>query len=212
MDQYFGTYQKFNTSSKKDGAVLVGADNLVGDLYTVDLKMEGNSHKAWLVNRFGRSVGFFDAKFSRELSIQRARGMEMAALLSFVAYSESPDPGCYWGEMAVICYNPSDGESFKNFVEGVRKKLGEGIRPRLDLKADGVKEILKSNGAWLPSQTVPLPKLPKGSAIMKSKLSMSDKMIEQGRRKNKGCYVVSWLFLAAIVVLLVLLLRSCGIV
>ncbi|WP_165172159.1 hypothetical protein [Adlercreutzia sp. ZJ242] len=211
MDQYFGTYQTFNTVSKNDGAALIGADNLIGDLYRIDIEMDSNSHKAWLVNRFDKRVGFFDAKFSRELSIWKARGMKMTAILSFVAYSDAPDPGRYWGEMAVICYNPSNDEAFSTFVEGVRKKMGEGTRLNVNLKDNEVKKVLSSKGTWLPDQNVPMPKLSKGNAIMKSRLSVSEKVIEQGRKGNKGCYAASWAFLIALVVLILLGLKSCGV-
>ena len=36
---------------------------------------------------------------------------------------------------------------------------------------------------------------------MKSRRKMSEKLIEQGRKGNKGCYAVSWLFLLALVAL-----------
>ena len=40
MDQYFGTYHRFETSSKKDAALLLGADNLVGDMYDIEFVTE----------------------------------------------------------------------------------------------------------------------------------------------------------------------------
>ena len=112
MDQYSGTYESFDTPSKKDAAVLLGADNLVGDKYRVDIELENGEHRAWLVNRFDKRIGFFDASFSRKLSILQARGFEIIALLSFVAYTDHPDPGYYWGEMAVIGYDKRNKEAF----------------------------------------------------------------------------------------------------
>ena len=45
---------------------------------------------------------------------------------------------------------------------------------------------------------------------MKSHRKMSEKMIEQGRKGNKGCYVVSWLFLLLLIALVLFGLKSCG--
>ncbi|MCD8316360.1 MAG: hypothetical protein LUB61_03005, partial [Eggerthellaceae bacterium] len=102
MEKYFGTYHDFNTVSKKDAAVLLGADTLVGDFYNIELELEKGEHKAWLLSRFNQRIGYFDPDFSRELSVLKARGLELTAMLSFVAYTEEPDPGHYWGSMAVV--------------------------------------------------------------------------------------------------------------
>ena len=54
---YTGFYARFDTPSKKDAAVLLGADNLVGDLFDVEFVTEEGTAVAWMVNRFaiGRS-------------------------------------------------------------------------------------------------------------------------------------------------------------
>ena len=40
---YTGFYARFDTPSKKDAAVLLGADNLVGDLFDVEFVTEESS-------------------------------------------------------------------------------------------------------------------------------------------------------------------------
>ena len=203
MDQYFGTYQTFETVSKKDAAVLLGADNLVGDRYTIEIELDGDAHKAWLVSRFDQRIGFFDGNFSRRLSILKANGLELTAILSFVAYTDMPEPGRYWGEMAVIAYNPAHKEAFERFITTVCT--------RVNFDAEGVERIISSGGSWVPEQTVPMPSKKKGTVIMKSKRSVSEKLIEQGRKGNKGCYVVSWAFIIALVAALLFGLKACGV-
>ena len=210
MDQYFGVYQAFETTSKNEGAALLSADNLVGDVYEVSIELEEDTHRAWLVNRFNHRVGFFDPSFSRNLSIYKARGFEIKALLSYVAYSDAPEPGRYWGEMAVICYNPTYQEAFSPFIDNISKKLSDGIRPRIDLGRDAIQKVIESNGSWVPDQTVSLPKKKKGTAILTDKRSAKDKMIEEGRKGNKGCYIVSWAFIIALIALVLFGLKSCG--
>ena len=39
MERYFGTYQTFRTVSKKDAALLMGSNTLVGDRYRINLTM-----------------------------------------------------------------------------------------------------------------------------------------------------------------------------
>ncbi len=210
MDQYFGTYQTFETVSKKDAAVLLGADNLVGDRYTIEIELDGDAHKAWLISRFDQRIGFFDGNFSRRLSILKANGLELTAILSFVAYTDMPEPGHYWGEMAVIAYNPAHKEAFERFITTVCTRMFDNVRTRVNFDAEGVERIISSGGSWVPEQTVPMPSKKKGTVIMKSKRSVSEKLIEQGRKGNKGCYVVSWAFIIALVAALLFGLKACG--
>lgn len=211
MDQYFGTYQTFETVSKKDAAVLLGADNLVGDRYTIEIELDGDAHKAWLISRFDQRIGFFDRNFSRRLSILKANGLELTAILSFVAYTDMPEPGHYWGEMAVIAYNPAHKEAFERFITTVCTRMFDNVRTRVNFDAEGVERIISSGGSWVPEQTVPMPSKKKGTVIMKSKRSVSEKLIEQGRKGNKGCYVVSWAFIIALVAALLFGLKACGV-
>lgn len=87
--------------------------------------------------------------------------------------------------------------------------MGEGVRVKVDLGPDAVQHIVSSNGEWLPSQTVPMPKVDKGTAILKKHRSINDKLIAQGRSGNKGCYFASWIVLLAVVTLVIFGLKSC---
>ena len=89
QDCYFGTYARFETSSKKEGSALVGADNLVGDRFDIEFLTEDGVTTAWMRNRFGALAGFFDENLSRRLAIMKARGWKLQALLSFVAYTRT---------------------------------------------------------------------------------------------------------------------------
>ncbi len=206
MEQYFGTYHDFDTVSKNEGSNLLNADNLVGDYFDISIELEEGTHKAWLINRFGKRIGFFDATFSHKLSVYKARDFVLKALLSFVAYSEKPDPGRYWGQMAVFCYDPTREHAFDTFIQNISARLQEGIRPKIDLGDTAVEQIISSDGAWAPKENDSLPPKEKGSVIVKSKRSFNDKMVEQGRSGNRGCYAVSIIFIIVVVVLIVLLI------
>ncbi len=91
-ERYFGTYARFNTHSKKDAAILLGADNLIGDVFEVVFHRSDNRvSTAWMKNRFGALIGFLDAELSRQLSILAAREWKLQALLSFVAFTDIPN-------------------------------------------------------------------------------------------------------------------------
>lgn len=209
-ERYFGTYTRFETKSKKDAAALLGADNLVGDQFEIVFENEDGTTVAWMKNRFGALIGFFDASTSRQLQVLAARGWTLKALLSFVAFTDSPDPGHYWGEAVVIGYDPQWDQAFSQFVTTLGKRMADGIRPDVALGEQGIEQVIESNGSWSPKKTYPLPEKKAGTVILKSRRKFSEGLIEQGRKGNKGCYVVSWAFLLALVVAVLFALKACG--
>lgn len=210
MTDYFGEYVDFLTPSKKDAGRLLGADNSVGDVYELVVELEDGEQRAWLESRFGQRVGYLDAATSRTLRTLQAEGLETRAVLSFVAYTDHPDDGHYWGQVALICYKPANAAEFDAFITNVSKRMADGIRTNVDLGTEGVTKVVESEGTWVPKQTVPFPETEKGSALLKKRRKMSERAIDQGRAGNKGCYIVSWVFLLALVALVVYGLHSCG--
>lgn len=211
MERYFGTYQTFRTVSKKDATLLMGSNTLVGDRYRINLTMDEGVHRAWLINKFYETIGYFDDGFSRELSLFAAEGLELVGILSLVAFTETPEPGEYWGQAAVIGYSPHYAEEFNRFIDGVCGLIGKGIRPKLALKGPAVDEIINSNGTWLPSEREPLPEKQRGMALLKTRRGFIDGLVEAGRTGNKGCYILSWAFLLALVAAVIIGLKSCGV-
>ena len=210
-DLYYGSFARFDTPSKKDAAQLLGADNLVGDVFEIEFRTEGGQRVAWMRNRFGALVGFFGQEASRQLSLCEARGWRLHAILSFVAYSESPEPGHYWGESALVCFDPAESGPFDVFLAGIAGRMAEGARPDIGLGGQGVAKVLESKGSWSPTRLVPLPPREQGTAFVKTRRSVSEKLIEQARKRNKGCYLVSWLFLLAVVAGILFGLKACGV-
>ena len=211
MEPYFGTYQTFQTASKEAAARLIGPDALIGDRCSIECTLEDGVHKAWLVSKFGDRLGYFDADFSRQMSLFKAQEMELAGFLSFVAFTDHPEPGYYWGQAAVVCWAPSLNDAMENFVSALSQSLRRGTRPRINLDANGVNRLQESNGTWMPKDTVPLPKKEKGTALLKSHQSFIDGLVEKGRSGNKGCYLLSWAFLLAVVALIIFGMKSCGV-
>ena len=195
---YDGFYAQFETPSKKIGSMLMGPDNIVGADYEYEFRNENGRAVVWINNKFGAEVGFLDAEGSRKVQLAHAREMKIRMLLSFVAYSDMPDPGLYWGEMAIFCYNPAYAEEMDAFVDRVRAKMADGARPDINLRSSGVQKIFDEPD-WVPTESVPLPDKAKGMAVLKDHQSMSEKMIEQGRGGNRGCYAVSIAFLVVVV-------------
>lgn len=210
-DRFLGRYVRFETPSKRDAAMLLGADNLVGDAFEIVFRTEEGTSLAWLQNRFGSLVGYFDEALSRELRILDARGWKLQGFLSLVVYSDDPKPGCYWGEVALLCYDPRYEAACAVFAQAFAKKLAGGTRLDIELGEQGFDQVISSNGSWLPKDKVPLPQLSASSVIMKSHINLTERLIEESRKGNKGCYAATILFFLALIGLFLLALKSCGV-
>lgn len=208
---YVGLYARFDTLAKKDGAALLGSDNLIGDVFDIIFETEDGITRAWLQNRFDKRVGFLDPETTHKLRVLQARKWNMKAILAFVAFTDRPEPGCFWGEMAILAYEPDFSDVFERFTQGVAHHLMEGNRPEINLGEQGINLVLESKGAWTPSKMVSKSPKQLGTVIMKSHRTLSEKMIEQGRKRNKGCYIISWLFILALLIAAFFLLKTCGV-
>ena len=154
-ERYFGTYARFNTLSKKDAAILLGADNPIGDVFEIVFQTDNGVSTAWMKNRFGALIGFLDAELSRQLSILAAREWKLQALLSFVAFTDHPEPGHYWGQVAIICYDSNLDQAFKPFIATTAQRLSDGVRPEIDLGEQGVEQVISGQLAVLAGARSP---------------------------------------------------------
>lgn len=207
---YFGAYYRFETVDKRAATDLLTANNLTGDRYRIEFEEDDEGSKGWLVNRFDDRVGYLQGTAAYQARLQSARGWTVAAYLSFVAYSEQPKPGTYWGEVALICYNPKYEDIMAPFLKKLTTMMGDGVRPKIDFGDDAFAQLVESKGSWFPADRVKVPKMEKGTAIVKDHRTPNDRLVEESRKGKPGCYVASWAFLLAIVALIVFALHSCG--
>ncbi len=209
MSDYFGTYADFETISKKDASMLLGASNAVGDVYNIDVVIEGGKHIAWIVSLYGERIGYLNPKLSKRISLAKAQGLVCKAILSFVAYTENPEGGRYWGQVALICFKDDHAQAFENFIKNVSKRISNDVRPNVEFGQEGVEKIIESDGSWMPQKNIPLPINEKGTAYLKRRKRALDTLTEMGRAKNKGCYVASWAFLLLAIAAIAFWIKGC---
>ena len=211
MNNYFAGYYEFHCPSKKDAAFLLGADTLVGDALSLTLA-KNNTLNPYieLYNKYQKLVGIItDEHLIERVKLASAENLRVSCLLSFVAYTDHPNPGYYWGQVALFIYDTTQ-QAYVIFENTIAQELKKGIRPDISLSHDGMHHVESSNGTWVPRGRISLPQKQQGMALMKTRRSLSENLIEQGRAGNKGCYVVSWIFLLALVTLVVLLVKAQG--
>ena len=210
-DIYFGEYVRFSTSDKKVGAALAGPDNAVGDIGTIEFILDDSKRQvAWLKNPYGQLVGFLNNHDSYNAAVMAAKGWELHYVLSFTAYSEEPEPGEYWGQVALIAFAPRYAEEFNVFLKAFAKAAGDGLRPDPKLSNDSIVSVLANPAEWKPSSKIKIPRGGGRTAILKDHRSVHDSMLDAARSKKVGCYIVSWAFILAVITLVVWALHKFG--
>ena len=189
---YYGSYADFTCPDRKAAPAFMNSDNIVGDPFTIEMDYSGNKRQAWIVNPFGFRMGVLNEKTAKQVDLCNAKGWKTVALLACVAFKEEPKPGEYWGQVAIISYDPVHED------------------PALDLGNSGISRVLESKGAWVPTGRVPLPKLKKGSAFIKTERTTTDKLVNQARKTRVGCTIISWAIIIIFVVAVIFAMKSCG--
>ena len=208
---YFATYTRFDTVDKEAAAAFLGADNIIGSRFSIEHEITPELNRAWIVNPFGKKMGYLNSDIAEKVDLCKAKGWTTVALLALVAFSEEPAPGLYWGEVVIISYDPAYEIAFSTFVEGISKQLSKGIRPNVVLGPDALQKVLDTQGSWVPADRVALPKKEKGTAWVKTQQTGTEALVEQARKGNIGCTIASWIFLLALVALIVFGIHSCGV-
>ena len=197
-DICYSAYARFESPSREIGAALMGADHLIGDIYSLEPELQENrSYRIWLVNRFGAKVCFLDEREENRILSLQARGWKLRALLSFVALSHKKEN--YWGEVILLCNDPHYNKEFDTFALNLRELVAEGVRPNVDFTNQAAKQIVESGGTWLPTNRVAAPRVDENSALVKSHRSLSEKLVEAGRKENRGCMVATVIIWIAVI-------------
>lgn len=198
----FCSYARFVTPSRTVGAALMGANHLVGDVYTLHFELQENhDYRVWLENKFGEKVAFLEQCEVERVLRLNAKGWNLRAVLCFVALAKEPDS--YWGEVALVGNDPHYNKQFNAFVENLQVLIAQGIRPALNLGEEAAKRVVATNGTWIPTDRDPYPTLDANSVIVKKSKGVSEKLVEAGRNSNAGCWVVTvvfWLLIAGVIV------------
>lgn len=70
---YFSMYARFETESKEDAAAFLGADNIIGDAFSIEQEYIDGRRTAWIVNPFGKRMGTIDEKTAEKVDLCNAK-------------------------------------------------------------------------------------------------------------------------------------------
>lgn len=205
---FFGQYLCFNTNSKKDGAALMSSDCIVGDIYTLESEFYEAQKRAWLINPFGKKIGFFNEQNSNLIALKQAQGYHCCALLTCVVFSEIPHPSNYWGEVALLCFKKNTSAS-KQLIQEISAQLAQGRKPDLAISKQKL-DSLEQSKELIFTHFESYPSLETGEVFLKKRRRFVDNLVIQGRERRLGCMIISWVFLLFIVSLVVIFLNTCS--
>ena len=211
--RFFGKYAICRSENKSTGAHLIGPDNIVGNEVSLDFRNTDGKTVVWAVNKFGADIGYFDKQTSYLIDVTRSRGWKLHALISIIGLTDyienNPEEnGYYWAEIAVISFAPRYEDYAEKFLGVISKNLANGVRFEIDLVSSSIDLLLKNKGDWTPSKKLPQPPKKKGTVIIKKSRKPSETAIEAGRNRNKGCYFVSYLFIALLIIGIIFLIKA----
>lgn len=205
---YFGSYGRFTAPEKEHAVHLMSADSLIGDELNYAMHTQDGKTRVVLSNRFGGEIGSLDAKSAHDIQLCLAKDWNVHVLLASI-FQKHPEGGgraTHWGEVVILAYPPAQAEAFDVFTGNIAKMLSEGIRPEVELQQSSVTQVLESGGSWTPNgrhATVSKD----GSVMLKGSLSLNDKLVEQARKRNPGCMFAGWVFIAALIFLVLYLVK-----
>jgi hypothetical protein len=208
---YFGTYATFHTVDEKTGSVLIGPDVCVGDRGTLEWDLdEKKRERVWLVNPYGARIGYLDPNVSNVMAVYKAKGWTLSYIFSFAAYTQKKDQVDYWGQVALVAYNPRYEDEFEAFIKRFAELTGDGKRPDPELGKSGVESVLHGGASSWASHKVEIPIHDKHTTLIKDRRTAHDQLLDKARQGNKGCYAASYIFIALLVVFVILVLHWMG--
>lgn len=201
--RFEGFYGTFTTPDKTVASRILGADVPIGSILHFDFQRD--PEKIWVFDRYNHALGTLDADSDLKVRLMHAHNQEIQAVLAAVFFTENENEGTFWAEILIMGYSVSYHKTFNRFVERISGLCIEGIRPDIDLGEQGIAKLLEDND-WLPTKRIAPRTLSSDTVRVKSKQSFQEKMVEQARAGNKGCFFAGWAFLLALVALVVWLI------
>ena len=205
---YFGSYGQFLAPESEHSVHLLSADSLIGDELSFATVTQDGKTQVVLSNRFGGEIGVLDTQSGSDVQLCLAKDWDVHVLLASV-FQNHPERGkraTHWGEVVILAYPSSKAEIFDVFTGNIAEMLREGIRPEVNLQQSAISQVLESGGAWTPNGRHAVLSRDK-SFVLKEKMSVNDKLIEQARSRNPGCMLAGWLFIAVLIILAIYLVK-----
>lgn len=203
-NEFFGTLERVTVIDKKANNALSGGEGVIGCRVSFEFTQDGEGNPfVKVLSPNGVSFGGFSPEFSQTLTELHDSGRVCTGILSLVGFTDGEG---YWGEFAVLAYNPDEADAWETFITTLAEKYAQGHRPDIDITQKTSRHIVETGGTWCDLKKAKDPKLKGGEAIVKRHRTARDNLVDQAVKGNKGCWVgtvVFWVAVAALIVFLV---------
>jgi len=199
---YRGFYQRFLANSEDGRLFLLGVEGIVGS--RINTRALAGERELLALDE--RVVGRVAGPEIRELNELESQGWQVECRLVFSIYHS--DDKRFSGEVAWFAYDSqteAEWQAFANFIEGIAFRISFGMHPGLNLDQQQFQRVLKSHGQWDQTKDVPPEPLPAGALIHKRSRNLSDRLVHSALEHRLGCNIATWIFLAAILLLVIFL-------
>ncbi len=204
---YYGTYCILDKTSGDSGVNVDGNMAAIGGELDwtpqLHVTLRGKEVPRVVLSRGENALGFLPENVFKQVKKCLDAGWTCRAFSSLVIFDKLKDS--YLIEVAVICYADEHATEFARFAELIAARIAKGEHPGVALSEKEVAHVLEAQGAWADTKPAKLPALKKGSALYKTKQTMTERIANAAASKNKGCYIAVVAVLVVIIAAVLLL-------
>lgn len=198
---YYGTYCILDKTSGDSGVTVDGNMAAIGGELDwtpqLHVTLRGKEVPRVVLSRGKNALGFLPEPVFKQVKKCLDANWTCRAFASLVIFDKLKDS--YLVEAAVICYAPEHETEFARFAELMAARIAKGEHPGVALSEKEIAHVLEAQGAWAGTKPAKLPELKKGSALYKTKQTMTERFANAAANKNKGCYLAVFAVLVVII-------------
>jgi len=201
-DYYRGFYITFEADGDDGARFIVGFEGIIGS----KVKTRPADNRREILGMDNRVVGVVEGRVIKELNKLEQAGWLVECRMALCLYNQQDK--AFSGELVFMAFNNATQpylKIFESFMANITSSLAFGTRPGMELDQQQFEQLLKSRGTWYPTTDIPLPPLTKGTVIHRRRRSMSDWIIFVAYEHRIGCNIATWIFLAAILAVVIYL-------
>lgn len=190
MQEIYTKYIQAKPANKIQAAQLTSSNSVVGNFFNLEYDKE--IKQIIIFNKYKYPVAQLSAEDSKKIYLQINKENIIKCMLAYVTYCQPKN--CHYATFLFIAYPKQYKKAYNNFTNLIKSKIEQGIYPQINIEKYEHNQIIKKNGNFRIQKNIK-PDLKSGTVIVKDKISFTEKLIEEARNKNKGCYFASIVFL-----------------
>lgn len=188
---YYATYCILDNTSGDSGVTVDGNMAAIGGELDwtpqLHVTLKGKEVPRVVLSRGKNALGFIPQDVFKQVRKCLDEGWTCRAFTSLSIFNKLEDR--YLIEAAIICYAPEHARELGKFTDLIAVRIAKGDHPGVALSEKELAHVLEAGGAWADTKPAKLPTLQKGSALYKTRQTVTERLANAAAGGNKGCYV-----------------------